>query len=168
MISLDADKKLSIYCDSKYDGTKDFAAMTYQMCELMVNRVMAYRKKLDPAKERQQFFDLRMQDLSADPVGTVRRIYAHFGLNYTQAYEIRLQKYIQENGTGDGGKSHGSPKAFSPLHEPFMDAPPSRKITAEDVGLDPAEIDSRFAEYIATYVNRSANSAPSSTLPLPR
>jgi len=54
---------LSIYCESSFDGTKEFASMTRQMCELMIDRVMKFRKAMDPEQERKKFVDVYVSTL---------------------------------------------------------------------------------------------------------
>ncbi len=74
-----------------------------------------------------------MDELSIDPIGTVKRIYAHFGLRYTEAFEAALQVYIAENGTGDGGRPSPSP-AGSPSPSPAGSPSPGDPGSSDEPG----------------------------------
>lgn len=41
--------------------------------------------------------EVRLQDLQADPVGTIRRLYGELGLDFTPAFEQRLIRYLHAN-----------------------------------------------------------------------
>lgn len=45
----------------------------------------------------EQFFDVRYADLVRDPLGTVRRIYAHFDMRLTEAAEDRMRRFLTAN-----------------------------------------------------------------------
>lgn len=95
----------------------------------------------------------RIQDLSKDPIGTVKRIYKHFDLTFTEEYEQRLVTYIAEHGTGDGGRS--KPATANPLHAPFLieTRGPSSRIDLDALGQSDQILSERFAEYTATYLS---------------
>ena len=48
-------------------------------------------------------FDVYYDRLVADPVGTVRGVYEHFGLVWSQSYEEQLLTYLRENPKGKYG-----------------------------------------------------------------
>jgi hypothetical protein len=48
-------------------------------------------------------FDVYYDRLVADPVGTVRGVYEHFGLVWSQPYEEQLLTYLRENPKGKYG-----------------------------------------------------------------
>ncbi len=73
------------------------------------------------------FFDVHFRRLVADPVGTVRRIYDHFGLDYTDQFESRMRRWLAENPRHKHGK---------------------HRYSLEEFGLDPADIRRRFADYV--------------------
>ena len=68
-----------------------------------------------------------MSETVEDPLGVVRRMYAHFGYPLTEAVEARMSAFIKNN-TRDKHGSH----AYAP----------------EDFGIDPERDRARFAEYI--------------------
>lgn len=46
---------------------------------------------------RERFFDVRYRDLVADPIATVRRIYAHYGLEWTGRAGSAMERYLAAN-----------------------------------------------------------------------
>lgn len=42
-----------------------------------------------------QVLDVRMQDLTHDPIGTIRSIYRHFDIPYTDEFDARLQRTLR-------------------------------------------------------------------------
>lgn len=56
--------------------------------------------------------DVLYSDLVADPRGVVQRIYQHYQLAFTDAYQKSLDQYIQENPQGKHGTHHYAASAF--------------------------------------------------------
>ena len=73
-----------------------------------------------------RFVDVRYDKLMADPVGSVRTIYGHFGDEVTDDTAAAIAAYAAANRQG----THGTHR-YDPA----------------DYGLDRAAIDTRFAEY---------------------
>ncbi len=73
-----------------------------------------------------QFIDVRYADLSADALGTVRRIYRHFGMALAADTEARMRRFLAE-----------SPKERHGTHEYSM----------RQFGLDPEEERQRYRAY---------------------
>ena len=71
-------------------------------------------------------FDVSYERLVADPVGTVRAIYDHFGLPWSDAYATQLQAYVRQNPRGKYGE---------------------HRYTAADFGQTEAALARRFAAY---------------------
>lgn len=69
-------------------------------------------------------------DLIADPVGTVWKIYAHFELEWTEVYEQRLKLYVSDNPRG----KHGA-----------------HRYSSANFGLTDAQIRERYFDYIKQY-----------------
>jgi len=65
----------------------------------------------NPSIEK-QIFDVPYRDTVADPIGTVRRIYARFGLDFTREYEQRLQTLVREERPTGHGKHIYDPEEF--------------------------------------------------------
>lgn len=87
-----------------------------------IERAMAARESADPSR----FFDASYPSFVADPVGTIRAIYEHFGYDYTAEFEDRMRRYLAENPRG----KHG-------VHRYSLD----------QFGLSPEEVDARFTPY---------------------
>jgi hypothetical protein len=87
-----------------------------------LGRTMAVRERL--AADR--VVDVHYTDTVEDPVGTVRRVYEHFGLDYTPSVEDGVRAYLAENPRD----KHGT-----------------HRYTLEDFGLDRDEVDAAFAPY---------------------
>jgi len=81
----------------------------------------AERAKHDPAR----FFDVRYEDFTGDPLGTVEAIYAHFGLPFTGQARAAMARLLEESRTGA--------------------ARPAHRYDLADFGLTGEEVTERFA-----------------------
>ncbi len=105
----------------------DFHAIGKQQLEWwgdLLGRSVEQRARL--ADRREQFFDVRMSEIVADPIGVVERIYAHFDLPLTDPVRTRMRRFMAENPRD----KHGSH-----TYESF------------DFGIDPARDRARFRAY---------------------
>ena len=84
----------------------------------------AERGRRDPA----QFYDVRYDDLVADPVGTVEAIYGHFGLPLTGTAADAIRSLAAAARTG-GDSAH--------------------RYTLDEFGLTGEQVDERFSAYLA-------------------
>lgn len=91
----------------------------------LVQRSVEQRKKL--SDRGAQFFDLKMSELVADPLGTVRRIYQHFDYPLSDEVEAKMRDFMRDNPRD----KHGS-----------------HSYTLEDFGIDPTADRELFAEYL--------------------
>ena len=91
-----------------------------------VERVMAYRAR----EGDDRFVDVRYDDLVADPVGTVRRIYDHFDDELGDVAVERMHRYVDANPKGAHGAHH---------------------YRLEELGLDRGELEARFERYRARF-----------------
>ena len=73
------------------------------------------------------FFDLHFPDFMADPIGSVRRIYAHFDQELTPEGERKLQAWRAAHPQG----KHGA-----------------HQYEKQEIGVDEGEILDRFAGYM--------------------
>jgi Sulfotransferase family len=80
----------------------------------------AARSRYDAA----QFLDVDYPDFTADPAGTVESVYAHFGLEYSQAAADAVQALHAAAGEGD--------------------ARPAHRYSLADFGLTAEQVDERF------------------------
>jgi len=68
-------------------GTKD-------VTEILWTLLTTIRKELPVAG---QSIEVKYEDLIADPITVLKKIYAETGLNYTSLFEERLQAYLEDN-----------------------------------------------------------------------
>lgn len=61
----------------------------------------------------ERFLDIRYTDLRRDPIGTVRRLYAHFGFELTSATEERMRAFLDANPKGRYGPHEYSVAQFA-------------------------------------------------------
>ena len=59
-----------------------------------------------------RFFDVRYQQLLADPIGTIRQIYRHFELPLTRDAEARMRHHLRDNPQHKHGRHAYDLKAF--------------------------------------------------------
>lgn len=102
----------------KHDvGREQLEAWTWGL-----QRTMAVRDRLGP----ERVIDVQYDDTVNDPVGTVRRVYEHFGLDRTSDVDEGVRAYLAENPRD----KHGA-----------------HRYTLEEFGLDRDEVDAAFASY---------------------
>ena len=89
-------------------------------------RALETRRGRDP----KQFFDLPFGTFQADPLAAVQSIYAHFGIEYTEAADANIRRFRANNPLG----KHGA-------HAYDLDT----------WRLDPDEIRERFQPYVETF-----------------
>ena len=90
-----------------------------------LDRFMAARARHDPAR----FCDVGYDEFTADPVGTVESVYAHFGLTFSGAAADAMRA-VQGTAAGrDGGPGH--------------------RYALADFGLAGEQVDERFAGYLS-------------------
>ena len=93
--------------------------------ELLYEHNMEKRKSL-----HHSICDVDYKELVSDPIGTTKKVYAHFGLEWTDAYEATLNQYMADNPKDKHGKHHYS---------------------SENFGLTDEAIRERFSEYISIH-----------------
>lgn len=112
-----------------YEGAVDPRAVGRQQLELwggLMDTAIDMRRAL-PAE---RFYDLHFREVVEDPVGAVRRAYAHFGSELSEEAERRMRAWHAENPQG----KHGG-----------------HRYTAEQFGLGEEAMAERFARYRAHY-----------------
>lgn len=77
-----------------------------------LKRGLAEREQIDP----KQFYDLNYKDLVADPIGSVRRIYDYWDIEFSTEAETRMRAWLQRNQQNQHGEHKYS------LHELGMNA----------------------------------------------
>ena len=109
-----------------YEGAVDHEAIgnwQLDMWSSMVGTAMTVRATSNP----KQFFDFSFQELVADPIAAIGRMYEHFGFDLTPEAEVRMKAWHAENPQG----KHGG-----------------HRYSAADFGLTDADIGTRFATYM--------------------
>jgi len=91
---------------------------------LSLERAAASRRR--HRDEPHRFFDAYFEDTLADPIGLLRRAYAHFELDFTEDAQSRMESFLRANPRGSRG-----------VH----------RYRREDFSLDLDEIRERFSEY---------------------
>ncbi len=91
---------------------------------------MGMRGREKHAAKANQFVDLHFHEIAADAVGCVRRVYAHFGLALTPAFEQRMRDYVAAHPR----EEHGA-----------------HRYTLAGFGLRADEVDEAFADYTARF-----------------
>ena len=92
----------------------------------LLDHATEVRRSAEPA----QFYDVYYKDIMKDPIGTVRSIYQHFGYNYDESMDERIQNWLAENRQYKKG-----------VHRYSLD----------QFGLDEEIINRKFANYIKQY-----------------
>jgi len=123
---------------SLYEGGVDARAIGRAQLDLyagMMETGLAVRAQSPSA----QFFDLGFREVLADPIAAVKRVYSHFGFEWTSAGEGAMRRWHSENPRGKHGE---------------------HRYHASDYALDADEMDERFAAYRARFgVEREARTA---------
>jgi Sulfotransferase family len=91
-----------------------------------VERAIAYREQ---AGLNRRIFDVHFRALIADPMGTVARLYAHFGLPLTDQAREAMQRWLDDPASRTPRGQH----------------------TLAGCGLDESMIDAAFGDYMAHY-----------------
>jgi hypothetical protein len=71
----------------------------------------ATRSRQNPEVDR-RICDVAYRDTLSDPIGTVRRIYEHFGLEFTLAFQERLTRLVNTDRPSAGGRHRYDPEEF--------------------------------------------------------
>ena len=95
----------------------------------LLQRAVDQRKQLE-STHGEQFFDLRMNELVADPIGSVERLYDHFGYDMPARVKRNMEQYMKDNARD----RHGS-----------------HTYHAEDFAIDRDKDRSHFADYCAYF-----------------
>jgi hypothetical protein len=114
-----------------YEDDIDRPAIARQQLELWASsaeNAIEERKRHDPA----QFYDFHFGDFMAEPIATVKKMYAHFGFSLSEDGERRLRSWQEDNPQHKHGKHVYSS-------------------AADEIGVSGAEILERFAGYMDHY-----------------
>ncbi len=109
-----------------YEDDPDRRAVAAWQLELWA-RGMEHGMEVRRERGAAQFFDLQFREVLGDPVGAVRRMYAHFGVELTDTAERSMRRWHADNPQGKHGE---------------------HRYAAEDFGLGARAITDRYAAYI--------------------
>ena len=105
-----------------------FGSLVFEVVRPFLNAPMSYR---DAHPEREsQIVDCVYVDLFSDPIGTVKRIYAKFGLDYSEEFDQRMRRWLAENEQGRYGR---------------------HVYCNEEYGLEPERLQEAFGDYYDRY-----------------
>mmetsp|Transcript_4126 Transcript_4126/g.11525 ORF Transcript_4126/g.11525 Transcript_4126/m.11525 type:complete len:482 (-) Transcript_4126:321-1766(-) len=108
---------------------EDFGKFVVKFCHDIVTRIEEGRQKYQgPAK----IIDVEFSDIVKDPLGTVRRIYAEAGMDFSPEAEDAVKAYITRNAEERKRKRQGG--NFNPTNN-------------DDYGVDVDYIKTLFADY---------------------
>ena len=110
-----------------YEGAVDRQAIGRWQLDMWSSLVHTARD-VRAASPAAQFFDCRFDELVTDPIGTIRRLYDHFGFAFTPEAEQRMHAWHRANPQGKHGGHH---------------------YTSAEFGLSDAAIRERFAPDLA-------------------
>ncbi len=108
-------------------NTVDYRAIAREQADMFAaqcNRLLEARRR--GAIDEERVVDVRFDELVADQVGTVRSVHEHLGIDFGPEVEARVREHLAAKPRGrHGGHEH----------------------SVEALGLDPAELRARFADY---------------------
>lgn len=80
----------------------DIAECLMETFDLMIERSREYRK----LHGRDAIYDVLYTDVMKDPIGEIRKLYAHFDEPLTAEAEAAMEAYMRDNPKGKHGKHH--------------------------------------------------------------
>ncbi len=102
--------------------------------DVMIERTIAYRAK----HGEDSICDVQYVDMMADPIGEIKRIYAHFGEELSSAAEQAMHDFMDNNPKGKHGK---------------------HSYNLEDYGLNEAMIKERYQGYMERFKVKNRHSS---------
>lgn len=94
--------------------------------DLMIQRTLAYKQQ----HGEDSIYDLQYAALMADPIAEIRKVYAHFGEDFTPQAESAMNAYMDDNPKGKHGR---------------------HSYALEDYGLSAGQVKERYADYCSRY-----------------
>jgi hypothetical protein len=97
----------TIYLDKATPATRDTVMkQTTQLFDTMIERIIDFRTRQNAAlvKSHKTIIDIAYDDLMKEPIVTVRRIYDHFGLVWSEEFEAAMLVWLRDNPQGKLGR----------------------------------------------------------------
>lgn len=111
--------------------------LTFRGIEYMnisIERIVEFRTR--PHQSQKPIFDVSYDDLVAQPIDTVRRIYTHFDLQWSSEFEEAMNIWLHNNPQGKQGRHTYSLTKY---------------------GLKNEDIETRYADYIHLFLRPAIN-----------
>ncbi|CAF3996901.1 unnamed protein product [Rotaria sp. Silwood2] len=125
------------YFDSNTINTADniqtVVKRTLHLMDTLIHRLVKFRRNHQDVS----CFDVLYDDLLAQPINTVRRIYNHFDLAWSEEFEMAMLAWLHDNPQGKHGR---------------------HSYTLNDCGMILDDIELRYREYISMFLNSSHSS----------
>jgi hypothetical protein len=104
-----------------FNSNKHDAAIGRQMVvdrrlratDIQINRIVKFRR----AHPQVPVFDVLYDDLMVKPIDTVRYIYDHFGLTWSEEFEQAMRTWLRDNPQGKQGHNTYTLEEFELTHE---------------------------------------------------
>ncbi len=81
--------------------------------DVTIDRLVKFRR----THQQTRIFDVLYDDLFAQPIDTVRRIYEHFGLSWSEDFELAMFNWLRENPQGKQGRNIYTLEEFGLTHD---------------------------------------------------
>ncbi|CAF1451222.1 unnamed protein product [Adineta ricciae] len=92
-----------VYFDEDNAKYRDIVnARTLQYIDQMIKRIVEFRTRRRDLD--QQILDINYDEITRQPIATVRRIYDHFGFRWSNEFEIAMQNWLRDNPQGKQGR----------------------------------------------------------------
>ncbi|CAF1348991.1 unnamed protein product [Adineta ricciae] len=114
------------------DARDALIAQYTQLIDKMVECLLEFRS----THPERNVFDVKYNDLMKQPIDTVHRIYDHFGLKWSNEFEIAMQSWLQDNPQGKQGR---------------------HSYSLDDFGFKQEDIDVRYANYDDLFLRSSSS-----------
>ena len=126
------------YMSAGFESPATLGARTLERLAACITKAMADRAVLEAAGHT--FVDIRYDDLMADAVGVIRKLYATVGLQFEEEFGRRIEGHLAEGraarqkggGAGGGGRGHS--------------------YSLEMFGLSKEDVEAAFATYMRKYL----------------
>ncbi|CAF3223663.1 unnamed protein product [Rotaria socialis] len=104
------------------------ATRAIQHIDKMIERIVEYRTRSfhSHSTPHKTIFDVDYNDLAEQPIATVRRIYDHFNLSWSEEFEKAMNAWLRANPQGKQGR---------------------HRYSLDEYGLTIEEIETRYADY---------------------
>ena len=107
----------SAYLDSEREDAeinrKSLDENSLNVLDFILQRLVEFRRVHPDFPVLDIFYD----ELTAQPIATVRRIYDHFGFTWSEEFELAMQTWLRENPQGKQGRHTYSLEKFGLTHE---------------------------------------------------